>query len=320
MDPLITAALGGSLVFGLLSVYLLVFARGPSPSERLIEHVNGAPRPQPVLTAEAPVGLRADPMPTVSHALQGTQFWEDLQLQLLRAGLLLRPSEALIIGATTTAVGLVAGWMLTGQLVMGIFAATLGMGAPYVYLVHRANKRQSAITCQLPNALDMLSSALRSGYALTRGFQVVATQTHPPIAEEFDRVLQEVQVGVSVTDALESMLARTDSYDLELVVAAMQTQLKLGGNLSEVLDKIAGVIRERVKLQGEIDAATSEGRLSATILVAMPIAMALLIQTINPGYLLPLVQEPVGIMMLVSAGLLMVAGIVIIRKMLEIEF
>ncbi|MFO8081669.1 MAG: type II secretion system F family protein [Armatimonadota bacterium] len=316
MDPLILAIVGGVLVFVLIVAMLLVFGGAPSASERLAESSAGA---EATATQTVRTGGRTDPMPQLSDALRGTAFWDGVQMQLLRAGLLLRPSEALIICSVTMMAGLVIGWLLTGQALLAILTAGLGLGAPYMYMVQRASRRQSALTSQLPDALDMLSSALRSGYALTRGFQVVSSQMHPPIADEFQRVLQEVQVGISVSDALEGLLARSDSYDLELVVAAMQTQLTMGGNLSEVLDNIAGMIRERVRLQGEIDAATSEGRLSAAILIAMPIVIALAISAINPGYLDPLFTERLGLMMLGAAGGLMLTGVLIIKKMLDID-
>lgn len=319
MNPLMLAVAGGALVFGLILVLLLVFAGGPSASERLAESTGGGGGGGQVIQANTSVTSRADPMPALSDALKGTQFWEEVQMQLLRAGLLLRPSEALLISLICMLAALAAGWMITGQPIMGIVTGVLGLGTPYMIMVQRAIKRQAALTSQLPDALDMLSSALRSGYALTRGFQVVASQMHPPIAEEFERVLQEVQVGISVSDALDGLLARTDSYDLELVVAAVQTQLTMGGNLSEVLDNIAEMIRERVRLQGEINAATSEGRMSASILVAMPVVMAIIISLINPGYLDPLFTERLGITMLIGAGLLMVTGIVIIKQMLDID-
>lgn len=321
MGPVAMAALGATLVFTLVSVLLLVLARDSSTAERLVRTAGWGDG-----TAETPMEsavrnrVRSDPMPALSETLERTQFWQDLQLQVLRAGLLLRPSEALIIAATCAAVGLVAGWLLSGQVAMGILGSVIGLGAPYCYLVRRARRRQTELTNQLPNSLDMLSSALRSGHALSRGFRIISTQTRPPIAEEFTRVLQDLQVGISVSDSLDALLARTDSYDVELVVTAMQTQLKLGGDLSEILDNIADVIRERVRLQGEIDAATSEGRLSAMILVALPIVMAVVVQVISPGYLTPLFQEPAGGLMLLGAGLLMVAGVVIIRKLLEIDF
>jgi tight adherence protein B len=317
MDPLILAAVGGVLVFGLIVAMLLVFAGGQSASERLAESTGGGQ--ESVQSEPAGSSGRSDPLPQISEAIQGTAFWDGVQMQLLRSGLLLRPSEALIICAVGMLTGLALGWLLTGQALFGILTAGLGLGAPYMYMIQRASRRQAALTSQLPDALDMLSSALRSGYALTRGFQVVSSQMHPPIADEFQRVLQEVQVGISVSDALEGLLARSDSYDLELVVAAMQTQLTMGGNLSEVLDNIAGMIRERVRLQGEIDAATSEGRMSAGILVAMPIVMALIISAVSPGYLNPLFEQRLGLMLLMIAGGLMLAGVLIIRKMLDID-
>ncbi len=317
MDPLILAVIGGTLVFGLIVAMLLVFAGGPSASDRLADT---AVVSQEVVHRESPVvGARSDPLPQLSEALRGTAFWDEMQVKLLRAGLLLRPSEALIISAISMTAGLVIGWLVTGQPILGILTGALGLGAPYGIMIQRAARRQAGLTSQLPDALDMLSSALRSGYALTRGFQVVSSQMHPPISEEFHRVLQEVQVGISVSDALNGLLTRSGSYDLELVVAAMQTQLTMGGNLSEVLDNIAGMIRERVRLQGEIDAATSEGRMSAGILVAMPIVMALLISAVSPGYLDPLFEERLGIMMLMAAGGLMLMGVLIIKKLLDID-
>ncbi len=320
MNPLILAAVGGVLVFGLIVAMLLVFAGGSSASERLAETSGGGGRGAEAMPQDTGAGQqRSDPMPGVSDALRGTAFWDEVQMKLLRAGLLLRPSEALIICGISMIAGLVLGWLLSGQLILGVLTAGLGLGAPYMYMMQKASRRQAALTSQLPDALDMLSSALRSGYALTRGFQVVSSQMHPPISEEFQRVLQEVQVGISVSDALDGLLMRSDSYDLELVVAAMQTQLTMGGNLSEVLDNIAGMIRERVRLQGEIDAATSEGRMSAGILVAMPIGMALVISVVSPGYLDPLFQERLGLMLLMGAGGLMLTGIIIIKKMLDID-
>ncbi len=317
MDPLMLALIGGVLVFTLIVALLLVFAGGPSASERLAE--TSAAGAGETAAVEVPGAGRSDPIPGLTDALRGTPFWDGVQMQLLRAGLLLRPSEALIICGITMVASLGLGWVVTGQPIMGILTGGLGLAAPYMYMVQRAAKRQATLTSQLPDALDMLSGALRSGYALTRGFQVVAAQMHPPISEEFERVLQDVQVGISVSDALDGLLARTDSYDLELMVSAIQTQLTMGGNLSEVLDKIAGMIRERVRLQGEINAATSEGRMSAGILVAMPIIMAVIISVVNPGYLDPLFEERLGIMMLIGAGLLMVTGMVIIKKLLDID-
>lgn len=320
MSPLALAVIGGLIVFGLIVVVYIVITSGSNARGRLAAtSVPAAPKIITSSNKSRGFGRGADPLPQVSQALEGTPFWDGVQMQLLRAGLLLRPSEALIICMLTGAIGLVLGWILTGQPIHGVIIGAMGSVVPYLYMQNRSVKRQATLTSQLPDALDMLAATLRSGYALTRGFQVVSSQMHAPIAEEFQRMLREVQVGISVSEALDSLLTRTDSYDLELVIAAVQTQLTMGGNLAEVLDNIAGMIRERVKLQGEINAATSEGRMSAGVLIAMPIVMGVAISVINPGYLEPLFTEKLGLMMLGGAGLLMVTGIVIIRKLLDID-
>ena len=318
MSPTVLAVIGGLIIFGLLAVILMLFSGGPSARGRLEATDSRAPTPPPP-KASGGFGHGADPLPQVSEALRGMAFWDNMQVELLRAGLMLRPSEALIISLITSLICLALGWLLTGQPLHGVLLGGLGLVAPYMYMKSRSAKRQAVLTSQLPDALDMLSAALRSGYALTRGFQVVASQMHAPISEEFERLLREVRVGISVSEALDGMLARSNSYDLELVIAAVQTQLTMGGNLAEVLDNIAGMIRERVKLQGEINAATSEGRMSASILVAMPIVMGVAISIINPSYMEPLFTEKLGLMLLGGAGLLMLAGMAIIHKMLDID-
>jgi len=319
MPVILITIIGFLVVFTTTAVVLVRVVSGASRRERLAI-VTGAQKVAQVATVtRKPASPARDPLPALSEALARTEQWDKIQLELLRAGLLLRPSEAFLLSMISGFTGLMVGWMLSGKLIHGILLAGLGLVGPYIYMKQRASRRQAQLTAQLPDALDMLSAAMRSGYALTRGFQVIASQMHPPIAEEIKRTLQEVQVGIPVTEALDGLLTRTGSYDLELVVAAMQTQLTMGGNLAEVLDNISDMIRERVRLQGEINAATSEGRMSASILVAMPIVMAVVISIINPGYLDPLFTEKLGIMMLLGAGLLMLSGMVIIKKMLDID-
>ena len=322
MSPALMAVIGFVVVFGLVATVIVVLSGGAS--SRVASRLGGMTGASTTVTAApaAEAGATAgprDPIPLLTDALERTDYWDRIQIELLRAGLLLRPSEALLLSLIAGLTGLAAGWMITDRVVYGVFLGGLALVGPYIYMKHRAARRQAQLTAQLPDALDMLSAALRSGYALTRGFQVISSQMHPPICEEFGRMLNEVQLGITVSEALDSLLLRTGSYDLELVIAAMQTQLTMGGNLSEVLDNIAGMIRERVRLQGEINAATSEGRMSASILVAMPIVMAVVMSMMNPGYLDPLFHEPLGIMLLLGAGLLMTTGVIIIKKLLDID-
>ncbi len=149
--------------------------------------------------------------------------------------------------------------------------------------------------------------------------QLIASQMHPPISEEFFRVVEEVQFGASVSEALDNLIDRTRDYDLELVVAAVQTQLEIGGNLAEILDNIGGMIRERVKLSGEIAAATAEGRMSAGILLALPFGIAFVMNITNPGYMTPLFTTHLGHILLLIGLALMGLGAIVIKKLVTID-
>jgi len=265
------------------------------------------------------VGPRADAVPALTRALQETDWWQDMQLQLIRGGWMLRPSEFVAISA---GIGLVATGLLAlvlDNVMQGLVLGAVVAMVPYAVLKSNQQKRLAALTAQVPDALDMLAGSMRAGCALLRAMQVVRSQMHPPIAEEFGRVVDEVSYGVNVTDALGNMVVRTGSYDLELIVAAIQTQLTVGGNLAEIFDNIAVMIRERVKLMGELQTATAEGRMSALILLAMPFVLAFAIAVISPGYLNPLFTEKLGLVLLGVGVFLMVVGSLIIRKLIDID-
>jgi len=261
----------------------------------------------------------ADPAPMLTGYLQHTDLGRQLQTELLRAGMLLRPSEFLLISLIATVTGAAIGFRLGHSIFFGILIGAVGALAPYLHAKNRQTQRQRRISNQLPDALDLLSSSLRSGHSFLRGLQVVIAQLSPPITEEFERVVDEVRLGQSLEVALDHLLTRTGNYDLELIVSAVQTQLSVGGNLAEVLDNISGMIRERVRLAGEIAAATAEGRMSALILGGMPFALAFLINIVSPGYITPLFHSFFGFVLLGIAGGMMLIGILIIKKMLEVD-
>lgn len=273
-----------------------------------------APGSQP-LSVQAP----RDHAATLSQLLRGYSWYEALQVELLRAGWLLRPSEFVALSALLALFGAAVLMLLTRSLPMGILIAAVGAALPYMLMKSKQAQRNKNLSAQLPDALDMLCSALRAGFSISRGLELVRSQMHPPISEEFGRVLEETQFGISLPEALDGIIVRSANYDVELVVAAIQTQLELGGNLAEVLTNISGMIRERVKLSGEIAAATAEGRFSAGILLAMPIAIAFAINIINPGYIEPLFTTTLGMIMLGVGGVLMVTGALIIRKLIAVE-
>ncbi len=260
-----------------------------------------------------------DRAPIITSLLQQTAIEDALQLQILRAGWLLRPSELIAMITGAGMLGALIGLGTSQHWPVAVLGAGLGAAIPWVMLKTRQSSRAKALNAQLPEAMDMLASALRSGFSFSRGLQLIASQMHPPVSEEFFQVVEEVQFGASLSEALDNIINRTQDYDLELVVSAVQTQLEIGGNLAEILDNIGGMIRERVKLSGEIAAATTEGRLSAGVLLALPFGMAFLLSISNPGYMEPLFITHLGnILLLIGAGL-MGLGAIIIKKLVTID-
>lgn len=262
---------------------------------------------------------KCDPAPSLSSLLQRTGLWQRLQWDLMRAGVMLWPSEVAAICAGSAALGWVVGRIVLKQTLMGLLLAGAGLAMPWMVIQARKARRLKELTQQLPSALGMLASSLRTGYSLLRAFQVLAEEMEPPLATEMQRVLDETAVGYSLEQALTNLVRRTQSADIKLVVTAVQIQNQVGGNLAEILDRTAALIRERFQLAHEIAAITAEGRLSTLVLVGMPVGLALIINVISPGYLAPLWTDPLGRLMLGAAAVMLTTGMLLIRRMLYVQ-
>ena len=265
-----------------------------------------------------PQSRPGDASPIITGTLQRMGVNRRLQWMLLQAGLLLRPSELAALMLGCAGVGFAIG-MVVKRLLGALVLAAAGLMVPWFYVNIRIGARRKALGNQLAEALSMMASSLRSGYSFLRAMQVVCDEMDPPISEEFGRVLDELNVGVSQEQALKHLHERCPTPDVELVVTACQIQANVGGNLAEILETAAEMIRERVRLYGEINALTAEGRLSAGILAALPIFLALVVDRLSPGYLQPLFSTRAGLMMLGGASVAMLTGLALIKKMLNIQ-
>lgn len=201
------------------------------------------------------------------------------------------------------------------SIVAGIF---LGF-SPLLNLILKKKQRMAKFEKQLPDALELVGRALRAGHAFTNGMKLAAEEFGDPLGPEFEKTLAEINFGVSVPDALTEMTRRTESPDLKFFVIAVILQRETGGNLAEIIDSIAYIIRERFKLRGKIKILAAEGKLSAIILVALPFLIAAYIRIVNPEYLDFLLTRTAGQVMLAGACIMMAAGIVVIRKMINIK-
>lgn len=241
-----------------------------------------------------------------------------MELRLIRAGLPLKSQEFLVICLGCTGIcSLLLG--LKGGLAAAVLGGIGGYNLPLVFLQIKSKQRTKAFNDQLGDTLILIANALRTGYSFLQAVEMVAREMLPPISTEFGRMLQEMNLGVPTEAAMTNMARRVDSDDLELVITAVLIQRQVGGNLAEVLDSIAGTIRERIRIKGEIKTLTAQGRMSGVIVSLLPVALLAALKLINPGYIDLLFTNQAGQVMLGAALFGQLLGIVAIQKIVNIE-
>jgi tight adherence protein B len=243
---------------------------------------------------------------------------EVLELLLYRAGTPLSAFRFLL----TSMVLAVGGWLVASALTNDVRLGSMGLGAglvPWLALRQIANRRMAAFEAQFPDALELLTRAMRAGHSLGVGFQLVGEEMGDPIAIEFAQVAEEVKFGLDIRRALANLAYRIDVPDLPYFVAAVLIQRETGGNLAELLEKLGTLIRERAKFHGKLRALTSQGRLSATVLALWPGVTVGLLVIFHPFYVQPLLETTEGhIALLASAGLVG-AGYLIARQLAKVQ-
>lgn len=244
-----------------------------------------------------------------------------LERKLIRAGLPLRGAEFAVICAGTMVTGAAVMFLIGhGNPVTMLIGAAAGYLLPTLVLNIKAKRRIRRFNDQLADALVLAGSSLRTGYSFLQAIEMVSREMPPPLGVEFARMLKEMNLGVTTEEALANMGTRLESDDLNLVITAVLIQRQVGGNLAEVLDNIAGTIRERIKLKGEIRTLTAQGRVSAMIVGALPIALAAFMFLVDPSYVSILVTDPVGRIMLALAIGGQVVGFLLLRRIVSIEY
>lgn len=190
---------------------------------------------------------------------------------------------------------------------------------PFLYLLILKQKRTEKFKKQLPEALDLMSRALKAGHAFTNGLKLAADEFNDPLGPEFAEVLDEINFGVSVSNALRNLAKRVECPEIKYFVVGVILQRETGGNLAELMGILAFLIREKFKFQGKVRTLSAEGRLSAFILIALPFGIAGWMWFSNPKYLDPLLTDPVGKIMIIGAAIMMVFGIIVMKKIVAIE-
>lgn len=243
-----------------------------------------------------------------------------LEIELEKAGLFIRSSEFLLLSAFACIACVMVGFLVqSGGLVIPFFLGIIGLCMPLLYVRTLQGKRLALFNSQIVDALGLISNSLKAGYSFFQAMQYASTQMPSPIADEFARVVKEVNLGAETEEVLESMRRRVDSDDFDLVITAVLIQRQVGGNLSEILDTIAETVRERIRIKQEIRTLTAQGRVSGLVIAVLPFALGLLLYSMNPGYMSILFEHPVGRLMIAIAVVSEIIGALIIRRIVNIK-
>ncbi len=238
---------------------------------------------------------------------------------LERAGIALRPGEFMIVAFVTLLMIFALLYKFKGIMVAGIGTGILTIFGPGKYLKRRTSKRSAAFGDQLSDTLQLLSSSLRAGQGLMQAVDSVAREGEAPASEEFKRIVTETRLGRDLIDSLRAMADRVRSEDFNWVIPAIEINREVGGDLAEVLDTVAGTIRDRADIRRQVKTLSAEGRLSAYVLLSLPCGIALFINMSSPDYLAELWKAP-GIYLASAAAFMMIVGGVWLFKLCKIEF
>ena len=330
----------GIMVFAgvMLLVLGLAGSRRGGISARLERYTAGKPEmTTSATTAKQSAGLgdllaQSVALARLNRVVEQRDFGASLARDIARADLKLKPGEFMAIWAAT-ALGVPVVFLMLGLVLKPlssplalIIGFIVGMFLPRLWLGRRRAGRLSSFNKQLPDTITLIANALRAGSSFLQAIEMVVREAQPPITVEFGRVVREVNLGLAFDVALENMVRRVRSDDLELMATAITIQHQVGGNLAEILDSIAYTIRERVRIKGEIRSLTAQQRMSGYVVAGMPIGLMGLLMVLAPGFMKPMFQNPPGIMGLPAGiivlgigGFLMFIGFIFIRRIVAIE-
>lgn len=310
------------LILTIIGIVVSISSRRSAEEDRLEEYV------EPDEQVEVKSKETQTPVTDwLTRRVEKSSYGDKLSKELAQADLKLKPGEFVALMVIFAVVLGTFGWFIgKGSIIIVLVGAVVGVFLPRLYINGQKKKRLIRFNDQLGDMLGLMVNGLRAGYSVMQAMESVSRELPSPISDEFRRVVQEIQLGVTTEKALDNLLRRIPSDDLDLVITAMNVQREVGGNLAEILDTISHTIRERVRLKGEIRILTTQMDVSATFLSILPVGVTFFLYLINRDYILLLVSKesnsgpiPCGYVSLGLAALLIVSGYFVIKKMGNIE-
>lgn len=311
------------LALALLGVGLVVTLRGEKSlvDQRLESYVNQQTGGQ---TADEDVKQAREAILTdwITKRVEKTNLGDNISRELARADLKFKTGEYIALIIISSALTAFIGYFFGGGSILFALAGLIfGLFIPRFFVRRAQAQRLRKFSDQLPDMLNLMVNGLRTGFSALQAMEAVSREMPSPISDEFRRVVQEMQLGVSMEGALENLQRRIASDDLDLAITAINIQREVGGNLAEILDVISYTIRERIRILGEVRAVTAQVAYSGRFLSLMPIILALILWALNRDYMMQFFEEPItcGLSILVLAGVMLVFGYFILNRLGTIE-
>ena len=320
MIPIFTFVLALAISFAIL----MFASRNPATSKSMQQRL--AEIAQPVHThreADAEAALEQsqtrDYATRLGKYLQNYEFSKNLQTLLIHANSSMNVGTVVIASTGIALCCAVVSFIFLHKVLVAALTLLPGAAILYFFLRFKRSSRVTAFNDALPDAIDTLSRALRAGHSIGAAMEILAEQSPEPLGGEFVQVFQQQKFGVRFRDALLQMGDRVPSRDLHFLITAILVQKETGGDLTEILDRTAYVIRDRVRIEGEVRTHTAQGRLTGWILSALPIVMLVLINFVSPGYSTMLFHDPTGQKLLCGGACMIVVGSLIIRRIVDVQ-
>lgn len=263
--------------------------------------------------------MKLSSVPVLDRILQRFGFIHRLEMLLIRADVSMRPGAFCFLTLTLAGAGALIAFEVFHRPLLALPAAVMPGSVPLLIVLRKQSIRLRSFESLLPDALDLITGALRSGMAFSGALQVVANESPDPIAKEFTIVFEEHRLGMDLQECLHHMTERVDSRELRIFVTAVILQKETGGNLAEILEGTADIIRDRFRILGDVRTMTAQARLSGVILAILPPVMAVVTSVLAPGYLKVLITDPAGPTIIAVAVGLQVVGFFVIRRIIAIK-
>jgi tight adherence protein B len=320
MSAIVVAAVIGLITFFFFAMIGIIIGQSQKKvDDRLERYAAGRGRVGPGQAAEAEGKKTSFIVQQVDRAVAKRRFATGIALQLAQADLKLSVGEFLIINFMSVLLCSFLFYVIGGSVFMAPLGAVVGFFLPRLYVNMRKRARLKAFNDQLGDTITLMANALRAGYSLIQAMEAVSREMPPPISEEFARVVKEVGLGLTQEEAMNHLLERVRSEDLDLLITAINVQHEVGGNLAEILDSIGFTIRERVRILGEVRVLTAQGMLSGYVISFLPIGLMAILFLINREYIGAMFKEPCGWAMLAVMAIMITTGFIAIQKIVRID-